>query len=57
MSNGSRIITGDYTVDINSMHSIPLWAQSAIIAGVYQQGKADAMKYSFDELAKKIASR
>jgi hypothetical protein len=53
MTNGSTLISG-YSLDIKSMHSIPVWAQSAIIAGVYQQGRADALKYALDEQMKKV---
>lgn len=36
-----------------SFSHLPIWARDAILAGVYQQGRADALKYAFDENNKK----
>lgn len=29
--------------ELKSMHSVPQWAQEKIVAGAYQQGRADAL--------------
>lgn len=44
-------------VDTGTMSNVPLWAQQAIVAGAYQQGKADAMAYTFNKLLEKINQR
>jgi hypothetical protein len=50
-------IVKDYSGNLRSMGSLPLWAQDAIIAGAYQQGKAEAFKYAFDTAIGRIAQR
>lgn len=39
---------------VGSFATLPVWAKDAILAGVYQQGRADALKYAFDENNKKV---
>jgi hypothetical protein len=50
-------IVKDFSGNLSSMSSIPKWAQEAIVAGAYQQGKAEAMEKALNLVASKISIR
>jgi hypothetical protein len=39
--------------DDRSLGGLPKWASTSLLAGAYQQGRAEALKYAFDEAMKR----